>query len=88
MNLFTKTYYGEPGLDYVQDSNLSYVTILQVSRSGQVHSVVGATPVSLQCTYADAIGKVSFDSLNPFNGPTGDRPNRSLLEKIIVLYKT
>jgi hypothetical protein len=82
MAVFSMTLYGIPGIDYVQDDDLAYKTILHVERNGMGFGLIGNNDY----VYTNAIGRISFD--NVFEGPTIGRPNRYNLESVFVIYKT
>lgn len=89
MNVTTLYKYGTPGNYLVMDARVAHVEIIQVTRSGQAHSVVeydanyqGGT----EFKYNPSMGAIEFNTT--FSGPEFGRPNRNDLEKITITYKT
>lgn len=87
----TKTYHGTPGETMILDSDLAFVNIIRVTRSGKVHSKIDYDAVfnsGLVFKHSPYVGGIEFNPDNPFNGPLMGRPNRALMEKVTVIYKT
>lgn len=90
MAVRTKYYFGLPGNYYFQDAELTNVTILNVTRSGQTHYVTfNEEATGLQFIYSPSSGGIVFNPNVPFTGPLPPlRPMVSALEKISVKFKT
>lgn len=88
MSVKTKYYIGTPNGTWITDSELAYVTILKVTRSGTVFTKTGAESAeSLRFIYSPSIGRIYFSADNPFGGFSGGRPQINLLEKVSVKFK-
>jgi hypothetical protein len=85
MAVKTKYYFGVPESYDIQDSELTNVTVLQITRSGATYSQ-GSPAEGLICIYQNAFGRVLFGS--PFNSPDPDvPPTVNDLEKVSVKFK-
>jgi hypothetical protein len=52
-------YIGTPGLTYINEPELAFVTILTVSRNGVIYTEVGSTPTGNQFKYTST-GRIDF----------------------------
>lgn len=79
-------YTGTPGLTYINEPELAFVTIITVSRNGVICTEVGSTPTGNQFKYTST-GRIDFGTaielvpvrIGPFDTYQG--------EKIYVKYK-
>lgn len=86
MGVAIKYFFGIPGNYDVIDPAFILTDILCVTRSGTVYHD-GSPAEGLTFSYQNALGRILFG--HPFAGPTtGDRIDRTALERISVKYKT
>jgi hypothetical protein len=58
--MITEAYYtGTPGLSYINEPELAFVTILTVSRQGSVYKEVASSPTGREFTYTST-GRIDF----------------------------
>lgn len=76
---YHKQYTAPEGLTSITDSELAFVNVIQVSRSGIIHTEIDGTPSdgNPQFQYDVSRGKIVFDPDQPF----------ILSEQINVLYR-
>lgn len=87
--IYKKVLWGVPSMSTVESSDIAYVEIIEVKREGAVCFEMPVLPGNAEYFYEIGMGRLWFDSTNPFRGRTlGDRPvPLSQRERIFVIYK-
>lgn len=92
MAVYSRTYYGTPGLYDIVIPDLAYVNILMVAREGAVHNQVLTTPAegSKEFYYEQANGRIVFPSLSRFTSyvdPAATSDLDTVYERVLIEWR-
>lgn len=79
---------GTPGLTYITNAELAFVTILTVVRQGHIYTEVAGVPSGREFKY-DSSGRIDFDSSMPIEVYEVATSSAETLEveKVYIKYK-